>query len=284
MKDIPVRQIPTSQQEPGLAGQFNIHDLRPLMDEQDMIQELHRHNFYYLLVLQKGVGSHEIDFTPLPVTDNTLFFMRPGQVHRLTLLAGSKGYLLSFRPGFFPYNADSARSLSTMANTNHQRLSPDTFASIWNLLNNIATEFNEQKNDYFQVIKAHLHILFIHLARQQKQDAPSLQHSYTQQRLDELTELLDKYITTHKQVTQYAALLNLSVYQLNAITKTTTGKTCSALINDHIILEAKRYLLATTNQVNQVAWHLGYEDVSYFIRFFKKHTGLSPDAFRNKYR
>jgi AraC-like DNA-binding protein len=83
-------------------------------------------------------------------------------------------------------------------------------------------------------------------------------------------------------VSFYADLLNLSSYQLNAITKATLGKTCSELINEFIILEAKRTLLATSNQVNQIAYHLGYEDVSYFIRFFKKHTGYSPEAFRLK--
>jgi AraC family transcriptional activator of pobA len=76
--------------------------------------------------------------------------------------------------------------------------------------------------------------------------------------------------------------MHLSGYQLNAITKTALGRSCSDLINERIILEAKRYLLATSEQVNQVADHLGYEDVSYFIRFFKKHTGYSPEAFRQK--
>ena len=75
-------------------------------------------------------------------------------------------------------------------------------------------------------------------------------------------------------------MLNLSTYQLSAITKGVLGKTPSEVINDYIILEAKRYLLGTSDQVNQIAWHLGYEDTSYFIRFFKKHTGFSPDAFR----
>ena len=78
--------------------------------------------------------------------------------------------------------------------------------------------------------------------------------------------------------------MNLSSYQLNGITKTTVGKTASALIDEYILLEAKRYLLATASQVKEIADHLGYEDPSYFIRFFKKHTGLSPDAFRKNFR
>jgi AraC-like DNA-binding protein len=76
-------------------------------------------------------------------------------------------------------------------------------------------------------------------------------------------------------------MLNLSSYQLNAIVRATLGKTCSELIIEYILLESKRYLLATSHQVTQIAYHLGYEDVSYFIRFFKKHTGYSPEAFRN---
>jgi len=79
-------------------------------------------------------------------------------------------------------------------------------------------------------------------------------------------------------------MLNLSVYQLNAITKATLGKTCSEVINEHIILEAKRCLLATSNKIGQTAYRLGYEDISYFIRFFKKQTGYSPEAFRNNFR
>jgi AraC-like DNA-binding protein len=45
-----------------------------------------------------------------------------------------------------------------------------------------------------------------------------------------------------------------------------------------------RLLLATANQVKEVADGLGYEDVSYFIRFFKKQTGQTPDAFRKKFK
>jgi YesN/AraC family two-component response regulator len=66
--------------------------------------------------------------------------------------------------------------------------------------------------------------------------------------------------------------------------KTSVGKTVSDLINDQIILEAKRHLIATPAQVKEIADQLGYEDPSYFIRFFKKHTGYSPDTFRKNFK
>ena len=97
---------------------------------------------------------------------------------------------------------------------------------------------------------------------------------------DELLELIEANVHRVKEVAAYAERMHLSTYQLNVIAKAGTGRTCSELITDQLILEAKRYLLATTDQVTRVADRLGYEDPSYFIRFFKKHTGHTPEGFR----
>jgi len=235
----------------------------------DMVQELHRHDFFYLLALKKGKGTHAIDFIPYEVSDNTIFFMRPGQVHQLILKTGSKGYLMAFKAGFY----------TTKDTTNYYQPGAEGFKKLYSLLSYIFQEYTKQQKNYQRVIKANLEIFFIEVLRLQgKSNTPT----YAQERLEEFLSLLEIHIAEHKQASQYAEMLHLSPYQLNAITKATLGKTCSELINEHIILESKRYLLATTEQVNQVAWHLGYEDVSYFIRFFKKHTGYSPEAFRRK--
>lgn len=77
--------------------------------------------------------------------------------------------------------------------------------------------------------------------------------------------------------------MNLTTYRLNTITKELLGKTPSTLINEYVVLEAKRLLLATSNQIQQIADLLGYEDVSYFVRYFKKHTNYSPEAFRKNF-
>ena len=109
-------------------------------------------------------------------------------------------------------------------------------------------------------------------------------NSYTQERFEELTELIEKNIATHKQVSQYADLMHMSAYQLNSITKASVNKSASELITDQVLLEAKRYLLATSDQVKEIADTLGYEDISYFIRFFKKQTGYSPEAYRQNFK
>ena len=147
-------------------------------------------------------------------------------------------------------------------------------------------EYIAKEEGYRDIIKSSLDIFFIEFVRQSPhpKGEAAFVNSYTQERFEEFLELLDKHIATHKQVSQYTDLMNLSAYQLNEITKSSIGKTASDLINEHILLEAKRYLLATTNQVKDIADQLGYEDTSYFIRFFKKHIGHSPEAFRHNFK
>ena len=264
MKKIPVRH----------TGAFSIRDLATLTAGKHLVQELHRHSFFYVLVLKKGRGEHQIDFISYPVSDYSVFFMRPGQVHQLTLKNGCTGFLMEFTDTF------------KVNNKPFYQLNADGFKRLYSILTDIFQEYSTKQERYQEVIYSSLNIFFIELLRQSRDPQPLSAGSseYRQERLEELQALIETHISTHKQVADYAEKLNLSGYQLNAITRATLGKTCSEVITDHIILEAKRQLLATTSQINQIAWDLGYEDVSYFIRFFKKHTGHSPEAFRQKFK
>lgn len=284
MEKIPIRHITATQKEPDLSESFSIRNLQALLAEGDMVQELHRHDFYYILFLEKGAGSHDIDFTSYTISENSVFFMRPGQVHELELKSESTGYLLQFSPEFYyPLNKVSKQLLRNAGSTNYYKFSDERFKKLLSVLNYIFQEYSDREEKYLDIIKANMGVLFLELIRGKDKDS-SDDNFYMQGQLDKFTELLETHVFENKQVSQYAAMLNLSAYQLNAITKATLGKTCSELINEHIILEAKRCLLATSNQINQIAYRLGYEDVSYFIRFFKQHTGHSPEVFRNNFK
>ena len=168
-------------------------------------------------------------------------------------------------------------------NKNYCKLEIKRFEKLYDILTDIFQEYTTNEEGFQDIIKANLDIFFIEFVRQSPNpNSPSTNvNPYTQGRLEEFLDLLDIHFVSHKQVTKYSDLMNLSPYQLNEITKSTMGKTASELINDHIVLEAKRFLLATPNQIKDIADQLGFEDVSYFIRFFKKQTGYSPDTFRH---
>lgn len=285
MQKIPVRKFDT-RTEPMLAGNFNIRSIRNLLAGKDMVQPLHRHDFFFILVIQKGAGDHAIDFTSCKVRSNSIFFLRPGQVHELKLKAGSIGYLIEFKNDFYSARDKSSGQLLRRASgKNVYQPEGSKFKKLLPILNSIHEEFTNKQEGYIDVIKASLEIFLIELLRQRQNSENSNKASnYSQERLEKFLELLETHIATDKQVSQYADRLNLSGYQLNSITKNLLGKTCSVVIDDQIILESKRLLLATSNQISQIAFELGYEDVSYFIRFFKKHSGFSPEAFRNNFK
>jgi len=280
MENIPVRHIRATSKEPDFSESFSIRDIGDLLAGKDMVQELHRHDFFYMLVLKKGKGNHDIDFVSYNVCDNAVFFMRPGQVHQLTLKAGSSGYLIAFKTDFYKL---SNQPLRKATNINFYRPDTSRFKKLLSILTYIFQEYTDQQEGYQKIIEANLSIFFIELVRQNGKNPLNSVNTYTQERLEAFLELLETHISDYKQASQYADMLNLSLYQLNAITKSALGKTCSELINEYIILESKRYLFATSSQVSQIADHLGYEDVSYFIRFFRKHTGYSPEVFRQNF-
>ena len=287
MKKIPIRQINSPQNEPPSYESFRIRKVQDLLDREDLFHELHRHDFFFIIALQKGGGIHEIDFTNYTVLDNSVFFMRPGQVHQLQLKSDSTGYIIEFNAEFYhPKDKASTQRLRKASNKNYCKLEINRFEKLLGILTYIFQEYAGKEEGYLDIIKANLEIFFTEFVRQSPNpNGPSTNvNPYTQDRFEEFLDLLDKHITTHKQVSQYTDLMNLSPYQLNEITKSSIGKTASELINEQIILEAKRYLLATPNQIKEIADQLGYEDVSYFIRFFKKQTGYSPEAFRHNFR
>lgn len=287
MDNIPIRHINNTIKEPDFSGNFDILDVEVLLSGKDMVQELHRHSFFYVLVLGKGIGEHKIDFVPYSISDYSVFFMRPGQVHELTLKKESTGYLLKFSNNFYsPLEKSANQILRKVSSKNFCPLNTDRMEKIFSVLTNILQEHRDKPERYKEVIQSYLDIFFVELLRQSRNPAALSNGSgdHMMECLEELQELISVHVSKHKQVAYYAKKLHLSNYQLNAITKATLGKTCSQVISDYVLLEAKRYLLVTSNQVNQIAWHLGYEDVSYFVRFFKKHTGYSPETFRNDFR
>lgn len=284
-KEIPVRFIDKDIREPDLSGDFNIRNLENLLSGENMFQELHRHDFYFILALESGQGNHEIDFKSYELHDYSVFLMRPGQVHTLNLKASSTGYLIQFTTDFYySQQKESNHIFRRVRSKNFYPLDSFRYQNIRPILDGIFQEFINKNGKHEKAIKSYLDILFIKLFREHDKNEEKKVDLYKQQRLEEFIELVENHIFTIKQVSQYAKKLNLSPYQLNSVTKALLGKTSSEVINEYIILESKRHLLATSNQIKEIAYHLGYDDVSYFIRFFKKHTGYSPETFRQHFR
>lgn len=286
MKSIPIRSILPERQRPADFDGFRIFNISEYLQGRDMIQGLHRHDFYFILVLNKGFGVHEIDFVEYPIVDNSVFIMRPAQVHRFELKVGSDGYWLAFNKEFPLLSSATGRAmLRKAASRNFYKLNENDINALCPVLQTILEEYQSKQGGFEFIIEASVQIFLIRFLRlKKKDDAPPVANQYHQEKLQEFMDLLETNIGTTKQTAAYADMLSLSPFQLNSITKSLVGKTVAVIIEDQILLEAKRHLMGTPNQVSQIASQLGYEDVSYFIRFFRKRMGVTPEAFRKNFR
>ena len=98
--------------------------------------------------------------------------------------------------------------------------------------------------------------------------------------LTRFTSLVDEHFNEGLSVAEYAEMMHLSVRTLSNLTNQLLNKTPSLMIQERIILEAKRLLLYSNLNINQVGYRLGFDDPSYFVKYFKKHTNISPSEFR----
>lgn len=281
MSSIPVRNI-----SPTKAGQsedpFNIRSIASLLNGKDLLHPLHRHNYYYMLFVRTGKGTHQIDFTDYPVTDYTCFLLRPGQVHQLELKSNCTGFIFQFSDEFIgELTTQQLQLLRSVFRKPFYPLNKTQAATLSPIFELMLAEFAEKNQLYADVIRMHLLSVTIQLFRYASDHTEhNPQKSINQERLEKFQHLLEKNIVRYKKTSDYANMMNLSQFQLNSITKTLLGLSCSDVINDYIVLEARRYLLATNNQISQIALELGFDDPAYFIRFFRKKTGMTPEAMR----
>ena len=93
--------------------------------------------------------------------------------------------------------------------------------------------------------------------------------------------LLERDYKISRDVNYYAAQMNISSKYLTNIVSLVTGHTPKTIIDQYVILQLKMHLKRTTQSIKEMAWEFHFADVSFFCRYFKKHTGLKPQQIRS---
>lgn len=266
-------------------GNISVKNLAMSLFENDLIENYHRHDFYFLLIVEKGSGEHQIDFVTYDVGDCCVFFLEPGQVHKLFLKQKTKGYIISIDKKFYSQIDSSViTTFHSLLSINYFSFTEQEFVVVKNIVSQILETFEQKDAFYFDTLRLLFGLFFITLSKQNL-NVSIINNSLSnhQNILKRFEMMVNANYREHREIKYYLANLKLTSYQLNVATKNLLGKNPSEIIVERIILEAKRLLMATPNQVKEIAYDLGFDDSSYFIRFFKKHTGTTPDEFRKIY-
>lgn len=253
----------------------------------------HVHTFYEILWFQEAGGVHTVDFTDYPVQKNSLFFVSPGQVHHFDGKTRHKGILLKFctdflreekadEDVFIKYNVFNTFDSAPFCIIEDQKIANDlvTFVSMMEKELEASNSFG-----HLEMLRSLVKIFLVLVHRYGVRDGSlPLNTTKASHRLFvQFRRLLEQNFDSLHTVSDYAQRLNVSAKTLSNSVQECSKKAPLAYINDRIILEAKRLLQFTNMMVKEVAYQLGYEDPSYFVKFFKRETGYLPSDFKDQH-
>jgi AraC family transcriptional activator of pobA len=260
---------------------INKADFRTSEQKEEATQS-HRDEGFTFHILEKGTVIIEIDFETHHVTAPAVVYLHPDQVHRMLDIDDIIVCSLSI----------NSENLNTGYLKILEELNPVTPLSLETEVYSVVAEsfllclnFYRQKENklYYPLLRDSCNT-FIGFLLSQFLNVIKPEDSFS--RSDKIAKafrnLLEKNYITLKRPGQYAGLLNISTPYLNECIKGSTGNSVSYLIQERIILEAKRLLYHTDKSVKEIAFELGYADYPYFTRLFSKVTGISAMTFRRK--
>ncbi|MFD2033396.1 helix-turn-helix domain-containing protein [Belliella marina] len=257
--------------------QFKITRFKPIIKST----KPHKHQGYYeLIFIAEGEGFHWIETVNYKILTPDLFFLKPGQLHSWQFTSIPKGYVLMFKEEYI----DEIKEIKILQQI--KRLGELTRINEWNdqtveiILEDILQAYKSNLENSEDLIKGYLRVLFAKIEGQAIQKGEITKESPL---CDRFLNLLAQHTPIFHKVQDYAQLLQTSPQNLNQSCKKSTGKTASEHIKAQLVLEAKRNILHTEQNVNQIAELLQFNDSSYFVKFFKQHTGETPHQFRNRH-
>ncbi len=275
----------------GLALEIEIIPLAKTFAAQkaDMIIP-HRVDFYQVLWIQKGTPVHLVDFKPVKLKTNALLFINKERVHAFDPSGKYDGKGLLFTGDFFCQTEEDVRFLNTTILFNDLLDTPIISLDKSNpqlavTFEEIAEELKKPKDHYQHSILQNLLHNFLLLAERErrKQGFHEIKKGADLDYTLLYKSLLHEHYQKIKSVSAYAKLINVSEKRLTKATSAILGQTPKELIDDKVLLEAKRLLAHTRLSIKEVAFELGFEEPTNFIKYFRKHLHKTPIEFRETY-
>lgn len=236
--------------------------------------EPHKHNSYFeVIYLREGSGSHTIDHTSFSIKPPTVFFVRKEQVHHWDMTDIPDGFVLLLKKRFVDRSMDNELKslLSKLSGLSCIYLKET--GSIDTLFQLLITEKD------FTVSEGLLRALFAKILIAAK--PLIIKTSKTDDVITVLRELLNQTNDLRNNVAHYAEKLHTTPQNLNTICRKKLDQSAAEVISEHIISEAKRQLIYTERSVSEIAYSLNFNDTSHFVKYFKRHTGFTPQTFRS---
>lgn len=266
---------------------FSVGDFAVNVRNQPNRMQLHRHDYPELFFFYRGTGSHLNDFQDYPVNSPCLVFVDAGHVHAWPDALRLRGDMLSFDAGFALHGQSLEKTAALFLPPAPVviPLQKAEAAGVQQLFARIRHEWEHRGDGWVRAVRSCLHLMHVDALRLHARSAagaPSPDNASTRL-CREFLLLLEKNLHAETGPRKLAAGLNVTPDHLSATLRLATGKSAIQHIQERLMLEARRLLAHSRLDVAEIAYHLGYEDVSYFGRVFRRNEGMTPGEFRRRF-
>lgn len=249
----------------------------------------HRHDFFEVLYLARGSGFHVIDGNKYEIQPPCVFFMSPGQAHKIEFSHDIEGFIFIFTPEFYLIDYNNPNRLIefpfffTIRQDNPPLLLENDSDVVFleNLFKKGVVELAKGEKYSVNLMHSILDIILNTCASLYKTDE-NLLSGKGHLLVKKFFQLVEENYEKNLSVAQYADRMAITPNHLTQTITQLTGKTSSQIVKAKQILEIKRLLVHTNLSVTEIATRLNFPDQSYFAKFFKRETGLSPLQYRSK--
>jgi len=260
--------------------------LSPLDElSQEYLQSPLREVFFEIVWLQDEKPLHFIKNEAPPAQGDWMYLIPPSRTPRPSK-SGHKGVLIAFHKSVLDYEVqefsmDVYRLFfgKGYGNFSTMLLEAEASRTLGNMLQVMQAEYeNQEKN--FLILRALLKAFLLKLI--QYKSLVFTGQDLQEKRVHHFLLLLEHHFREEKSVEFYADKLNVTAKRLNQILKKKLGKTITQLLQERLLQEARHELIISKQTIKEIAYALGFEDNSYFSRFFRKKTGLTPEQFQKQ--
>lgn len=252
------------------------------------IEHHYQANPLYNIFLFQGKGTISIDFTDYHFSGNIVLFSSPYQLVRLITETPTKVRNLQFHGDFYciEYHKKEVACNGLLFNNIYAepfvQLKEEDFNEMHLLFDKLAAELNF-KDDYSKaVIRAYLQLVLAISSKAKIASVTTPENELANHYIAEFKQLLETHFQKERQPSFYAAQLGVAANTFSKNCKTYFMRSPSEMIQERVILEAKKLIHLTRKSMKSIAAELNFDDENYFSRYFKKHTGVSPTTFREK--
>ena len=287
-KTIPVYSLHNFSKSESSGQQFQVEVFDA--NRHFAVKYPHRHDFFEVLYLAKGSGFHVIDGNKYKIFPPCVFFMSPGQAHKIEFSNDIEGYIFIFNADFYLINHSNQNRLIefpfffTIRQDNPPLVieHENDVRFIEGLFQRAVACLEKKEACSADLLRSLLDLILTSCASLYNSGQNLVGKGKGHMVVKKFFQLVEENYEKNLSVAQYADLMALTPNHLTQTVSQLTGKTSSQIIKSKQILEIKRLLVHTNLSVTEIAARLNFTYQSYFSRFFKRETGTSPLVYRDK--